>query len=369
MIIRCPSCTTGFEIPDHVLGDGRKVRCNQCQHVWFADASSPATATAPASDVTPTAPASTSKSSEPAPAPAASENAQAAPIPAPTFETSKDQGKDQDEDQDATADTSDDDTVDDVEGDENEDASPQDDASDHGDAQDEELDEDQDQDQDEDQEQGSLAATLAAMREEAENEDLDDHDEDDDYSLDGDHGLNIGGAVGAMPRAVLIGWISLPIFFILVIGLFFGLHGSISQAWPPSNQIYGVFGLASDGSSQPSSGGKEDANEDHDIRNDPGYDPKDYISMDYSAQPSELADGTPALLIRGTITNSAEFDIELAPMRAVLRNRLNQNVHQWDFDLADSHVRAGGVLPFTTSVADPPRDMTGLEIFLLWPPK
>jgi len=35
MIISCPECETGFNIPNNALGDeGRKVKCSKCTHVW-----------------------------------------------------------------------------------------------------------------------------------------------------------------------------------------------------------------------------------------------------------------------------------------------------------------------------------------------
>ena len=339
MIIRCPSCATGFEVPDNALGAGRKVRCNQCQHVWFADASS--AAPEPVSPPVPEPQPAEEPAAQPEAAPEAEAEA-AAPIPAPTIETSSDEGG-----EDAT------------EEEPGEPAGDQEESSAEEPSDDVEPDA-QDEDAEDAPDDGSLMATLAAMRAEAENEDLDhddDEDEEIDFSVDHEGDLE---DIGAMSRAMLIGWIALPVFLVVVLGLFFAMHGTISKAWPPSNQLYDIFGLSTDDEEEASSA-------ETDAPSEPVYDPKEYISMDYSAQPSELADGTPALLIRGTITSSADFDIELAPMRGVLRNRLNQNIHQWDFELADSHVRAGGILPFTTSVADPPRDMTGLEIFLLWP--
>ena len=39
MIIRCPKCKTGYNVPEAVLKpDGRTVRCKNCGHTWLAQA-------------------------------------------------------------------------------------------------------------------------------------------------------------------------------------------------------------------------------------------------------------------------------------------------------------------------------------------
>ena len=38
MILTCPNCQTRFLVPDQAIGtDGRRVRCGNCQHMWFAE--------------------------------------------------------------------------------------------------------------------------------------------------------------------------------------------------------------------------------------------------------------------------------------------------------------------------------------------
>lgn len=37
MILSCPSCTKRFMLDGRLLGEGRKVKCGQCGHVWFAE--------------------------------------------------------------------------------------------------------------------------------------------------------------------------------------------------------------------------------------------------------------------------------------------------------------------------------------------
>lgn len=37
MIIRCPNCNTGYNLPVEKLGKGRTVKCTQCAHSWFQE--------------------------------------------------------------------------------------------------------------------------------------------------------------------------------------------------------------------------------------------------------------------------------------------------------------------------------------------
>lgn len=37
MLITCPSCDSGYEVPDHLLaGEGRRLRCKLCAEEWHA---------------------------------------------------------------------------------------------------------------------------------------------------------------------------------------------------------------------------------------------------------------------------------------------------------------------------------------------
>ncbi len=37
MRIECPECRTVYEVPDHLLGPKRKLRCAHCGHIWPAE--------------------------------------------------------------------------------------------------------------------------------------------------------------------------------------------------------------------------------------------------------------------------------------------------------------------------------------------
>jgi predicted Zn finger-like uncharacterized protein len=59
VIIACPSCSTGYLLPEHLVGPGgARVRCPRCQHLFAVDAAGlPRGPAAPASGTTPPEPA------------------------------------------------------------------------------------------------------------------------------------------------------------------------------------------------------------------------------------------------------------------------------------------------------------------------
>lgn len=75
MRIACPSCDATYDVPDQMLGSGRKLRCSKCGHQWI-----PAPTVAAAASAAPR-PAPAGAAPPPAPAPAAS--ASAPPLPEP----------------------------------------------------------------------------------------------------------------------------------------------------------------------------------------------------------------------------------------------------------------------------------------------
>jgi predicted Zn finger-like uncharacterized protein len=62
MRIDCPACSAAYEVPDALVGKGRRLRCARCSHAWMA-APPPATAAPPA----PTPPAAGQALIEPPP--------------------------------------------------------------------------------------------------------------------------------------------------------------------------------------------------------------------------------------------------------------------------------------------------------------
>jgi predicted Zn finger-like uncharacterized protein len=48
MRIACPACNAAYEVPDHLIGPGRRLRCAKCGHDWAVQPAEPATEVAAA---------------------------------------------------------------------------------------------------------------------------------------------------------------------------------------------------------------------------------------------------------------------------------------------------------------------------------
>lgn len=57
MLIACPACAATYQVPDHLIGAGRQMRCAKCAHEWwFEPEAAPAEEPAAESQTTPPAP-------------------------------------------------------------------------------------------------------------------------------------------------------------------------------------------------------------------------------------------------------------------------------------------------------------------------
>jgi predicted Zn finger-like uncharacterized protein len=82
MRIHCPACQATYEVPDHLIGPGRSLRCRTCGHAWRVAPepilSEPAASAEPAAQVEPAAPAGAKAEALPPPP-----EARPRPLPAP----------------------------------------------------------------------------------------------------------------------------------------------------------------------------------------------------------------------------------------------------------------------------------------------
>jgi predicted Zn finger-like uncharacterized protein len=333
MIITCPECLTSFAVPEGALGEsGRKVRCASCKSQWHAmpvaEKEAPPKIAQPPADAPPAAGADES--------PAAGKEA---------FDEEADEfendpfGQPVDADLDHIKATARGGVA---EGDVDADIGRFEDSDDDG-----AFGEDgsgkskkktggKGKRKKSVDDSESVADALAAVR-------------DGDFD---DEKIDLGGAGGG--RGLVIGWVSLVVFLVGIIMALVFMQETITGAWPASTRLYEMFGAGSHARSE-----NQEAEGAHDNLSE-------YIRITYQSSAEIAADGSVVLIIRGTVSNSASFDIDLPRVRGVLRNQQRRDIREWYFDFDETTIRGGRVMPFQSTVPNAPRDTDQLELFLLW---
>ena len=149
-------------------------------------------------------------------------------------------------------------------------------------------------------------------------------------------GQKSGG--GGKRIGLMIGWISLLVFFIaFVAGGLFG-RDMIVEAWPPSKQLYEAIGMGDPPLSELLDIGG--------IKPTPGRD----------------KDGKPILTITGNVVNISG-DTQIVPqMSGALLDAKRAPVFEWNFKAPKSELKPGEKIEFSTLVPDPPKTAQGLKI-------
>lgn len=155
----------------------------------------------------------------------------------------------------------------------------------------------------------------------------------------------------ANSKTLMIGWGALGVFLISVLLVFFLMQDTLRHAWPPITKLYDVVGLI-ESQEKPAEEAVIDFSQ--------------YIRISNEAAVERLADGTPALVIRGAVTNSASFDIELPSVEVVLRNERRQDIYVWPFEFDEKVLKAGKTMPFIEAVRNTPQETSEFELMLLW---
>ena len=308
MIIGCPDCSTKFGIPDGALGDaGRKVRCAKCGHVWLATNEDAITLEQPATEgadnsVSPSQPETPQEETTPQPEPDDESVVDEAPLS--DIEST---GAENTEAESAGVESSEDD----IKG--------------LGDS--------------------SVEEALAVIKGSA--------IEEPDFPLGkGEIGEF---AATASSKTVVIGWSALGVFMVSILLVFFLMQDSLRNVWPPITKLYDVVGLLD--------ATHMESQEEADMA---PVDYSQYIRISNDAGLERLANGVPALVIRGAVTNTADFDIILPGAEIVLRNERRQDIQTWPFEFDEETLKAGKTMPFIEAISNPPRETTEFELMLLW---
>lgn len=310
MIISCPECATKFGVPADALGSderlrmiGRKVRCAKCSHVWMANVGD-------AIDDEEAKPATPTPTYKAPPAPKKNDEVNEAEVKTPSVEETSEK-----------------------ESSETKTSATQEPAK-EAPAEDPDI---------KDLGSSSVEEALAVIK--------GSEFEEPDFPLE--KGQISESIFAPTKKLMLIGWGALGTLLFTLIMVFALMQQTLEEAWPPMTKIYGIFGMSGDANYH-----EEEVAEKIDY--------SQFINITNEASVALQPDGSQALVISGSVTNTADFDIELPMVEAVLRNERRMDIYVWSFRFDETILKAGKTMPFSETVRGTPQETTEYELMLLW---
>lgn len=310
MILTCPNCQTRFLVADQAIGaDGRRVRCGNCQHMWFAEPDRPP---GDGPDAVPDElpeEMSDEMSDRPVEDTAPADEDIAAPPPDADAETAvPDMAEDiapeaaaADAPMDALTDAPTDDGAHDMAA-----ADPP------------------------DQPEPELAAPARPASE-------------------GTIRRNLP-ALPRQGRGIAAGWIALGVFVVALIAGVLGFKDGLIKAWPPSVGLYRALGMVAP-APPPASVEAEPASF---VR---------IVDKTYEVQPRDQG---VVLAISARIENGGDRPVELPTVRGVLLDNAQNEIRDWRIQPGVVILGPGETVTVQSEIVDPPPDATAFDLFLMW---
>ena len=344
MILSCPNCETRFVVPPAAIGPaGRRVRCANCRHDWFADPPDESLEIVPefvdkSADQVPedepsVAPPEDVPEAEPedevTPETAAEEE------PAESEEPEEPAEETAEEPEDAKTPATDN-KPEDESGDEA-DAESESESDDTGDA------EDESEDQDDEPESGEEAVP----------------DEEDDIFAQRSRRLKSKSLRSNVPAVkkdssalVVGGWIGLIFFILTTLWIIAFKQESLIEAWPPSENLYAALGMETEFRQEEAAA--------------PLPKPSAFVEFSHGVE-TEIVEGRINLIISGKVKNIGAFAVEIPNLRGILRNAAKEEVRTWTFTVEPATLPAGEERSFSTLAEDIPPETAEFELLPEWP--
>lgn len=378
MILSCPNCETRFVVPPAAIGPvGRRVRCANCRHDWFAG---------PPDESLEIVPEFVDKSADQAAEDETSEAPpEAAPEPEPEAKEPEEEATpDSAEEEEAaeenppeTPETDVEEVPGDSEGEPAESEKPDEFAEEESADTDTPAAEKESEDKSGDgadaepepEPEPEPEDTGAAEEKSEKSEDQGDEsepveeaaqeDEEDDIFAQRSRRIKSKSLRSNVPvvkkdssALVAGGWIGLIFFILTTLWIISFKQENLMEAWPPSENLYAALGMEIEVKQEEVAA--------------PLPNPSTFVEFTHGVE-TEIVEGQINLIISGKAKNNGTFAVDIPNMRGILRNAAKEEIRSWTFTVEPATLPPGEERSFSTVAEDIPPETAEFELLPEWP--
>ncbi len=152
---------------------------------------------------------------------------------------------------------------------------------------------------------------------------------------------------------ILWGWYGLAAFVVIIISSFLIFQSTIENIWSPSQKLYRALGMENNALT-------------HDAQNDPEsaleIPPEELFKITNTVLNKVRTGQVTTLTVAGNIENRTNKTIPLPLLRIALKSNQGEVIREWTFKSSAATISKGEIVPFSTSLANPPDAATSISV-------
>jgi len=163
-------------------------------------------------------------------------------------------------------------------------------------------------------------------------------------------GSNLPALQNHKHGGILWGWYGLAAFVAIIISGFLIFQSTIADVWPPSQKLYRALGMEIM----------------HVAQNSPEstleIPPEELFKITNTILNKVRTGQVTTLTVAGNIENRTNKTIPLPLLRIALKSNQGEIIREWTFKSSAATISKGEIVPFATSLANPPDAATSISV-------